>query len=269
VLLAAAVLGVLVSAYLALVDLVGGATLCLAGSDCDVVRASNWGHVAGLPVAVLGVVYFMAVFGIAGTLASWRQPVLQVLGGVGIGAAVLFVGLQGLLLRAWCPYCLLADMAALAIGLRVLWPGRPGHPAGRLMRGGVGVALAVAVLVAGYAVTPPLTAGAVPGSISPDGASPSGLGPDRLAALADHLRASGGVVYGAYWCPHCQEQKQAFGDAAARLPYVECDPRGDNGRPDLCQAAGVRAYPTWAIGGQKLEGVVSPAELARLSGFDR
>jgi protein-disulfide isomerase len=137
------------------------------------------------------------------------------------------------------------------------------------MRGGVGVALAMAILVVGYAVTPPATVGAVPGSIGTANTSSSELSPDRLAALADYLRESGAVFYGAYWCPHCQEQKQAFGDAASRLPYVECDPRGAEGRPDLCQAAGVRAYPTWVIGGQKLEGAVSPAELGRLSGFDR
>lgn len=33
-------------------------------------------------------------------------------------------------------------------------------------------------------------------------------------------------------------------------------------------AAGVRAYPTWVIGGQKLEGEISPAELGRLSNFE-
>ena len=59
-----------------------------------------------------------------------------------------------------------------------------------------------------------------------------------------------------------------FGAAAGRLPYVECDLRGTNGQPNACQAAGIRAYPTWIIGGQKIEGEVTPSELARLSGFD-
>src|SRR5688572_24827168 len=86
-----AALGLLVSAYLTLVDLAGGTTLCLAGSDCDVVRASAYGHVAGLPVAALGVAYFLVVLGAAVTLNPWRQPLLQMLGGVGLGAAVVFV----------------------------------------------------------------------------------------------------------------------------------------------------------------------------------
>src|SRR5215207_2939235 len=85
-LVAAAILGLLVSTYLALVELAGGTTLCPAGSDCDVVRASSYGHVAGLPVAALGVLYFLTVLGASVVLASWRQSLLQVFGGVGIGA---------------------------------------------------------------------------------------------------------------------------------------------------------------------------------------
>ena len=255
-LIGAAVLGLLVSAYLALVDLAGGTTLCLAGSDCDVVRASAYGRVAGLPVAVLGAVYFLAVLGAAFASAPWRQSLLPVLGGVGVGAAVIFVALQAFVVRAWCPWCLVADLAALAIGVRVFWPRGSGIPASSLLRGVAGAALAVAVLAIGYAMTPPASA---------DTAS---LTSDRLTALADHLRESGAVFYGAYWCPHCQAQKQMFGAAASRLPYVECDPRGAEARPDLCQAAGVRAYPTWVIGGKTIEGEVSPTDLARLSGFE-
>jgi hypothetical protein len=90
-----------------------------------------------------------------------------------------------------------------------------------------------------------------------------------MAALADHLRESGAVFYGAYWCPHCQNQKAMFGAAASRLPYVECDARGTNGQPAACQAAGVRAFPTWVIGGQTIEGELSVSELARRSGFSQ
>src|SRR5581483_3296164 len=71
--LAAAIIGLLVAAYLATVDLTNGTTLCLAGSDCDVVRASSFGRVAGVPVAVLGVGYFVAVLVAVGA-AHYRRP---------------------------------------------------------------------------------------------------------------------------------------------------------------------------------------------------
>jgi hypothetical protein len=44
-------------------------------------------------------------------------------------------------------------------------------------------------------------------------------------ALAAHLSRSGARMFGAFWCSHCAEQKEAFG-AGAGLPYTECFPEG-------------------------------------------
>ena len=74
-------------------------------------------------------------------------------------------------------------------------------------------------------------------------------------------------MYGAYWCPHCTEQKALFGDAAKDLPYVECDPGGVSPRPDLCEKAGVKSFPTWVMGDKRREGVQSPQALAEFSNF--
>lgn len=51
------------------------------------------------------------------------------------------------------------------------------------------------------------------------------------------------------------------------LPYVECDPRGMDARPQRCDRAAVRVYPTWIIGGQRLEGVLTLDQLAQASKF--
>src|SRR5208282_2697580 len=43
-----------------------------------------------------------------------------------------------------------------------------------------------------------------------------------------HCLADRGVrMYGAYWCPHCVEQKQEFGASFEYAPYVECGVKGD------------------------------------------
>jgi uncharacterized membrane protein/glutaredoxin len=266
-LLIAAAVGLLVSAYLAVVDLTGGSALCIAGSDCDIVRASAYGRLLGVPLALLGVGFFLAVL-VGGLLkVAWQPRLLQVLGGVGLAAALAFVGLQALVLNAWCPWCLVADAAALAIGLRVLWPSAAAFSQRALLPGAAGAAMAVAVLVVGYTGAPAAMNGTPAASTAGTGGTGQSGAADQLTALAAHLRDSGAVFYGAYWCSHCQAQKQMFGAAAAQLPYMECDPRGTNPQPAACQAAGVRAFPTWIINGQKVEGEVQPAELARLSGF--
>jgi glutaredoxin len=75
-------------------------------------------------------------------------------------------------------------------------------------------------------------------------------------------------MYGAYWCPHCHDQKQLFGkEAAAQLNYIECAPDGKNGRPDLCEAAKIEGFPAWEIDNQKVEGTQSLERLAELTGY--
>lgn len=86
--------------------------------------------------------------------------------------------------------------------------------------------------------------------------------------LAEHLTAQNAVMYGAFWCPYCEEQKELFGRAVKDLPYVECDPEGENAQPQLCRDKDIAGYPTWEINGEFYQGAQSLEELARLSGFE-
>ena len=154
---AAGILGLLVSAYLAVVDLAGGTTLCLAGRTATSSGPAPTARSLGcrLPCSASSTSWPSA--GWRSCRRAWQPRLLPILGGIGVGAAVIFVGLQAVVLRAWCPYCLVADAAALAIGLRVLWPrGRQPSRARvrRLRRGIAGAVLAVAVLLVGYAAAP-------------------------------------------------------------------------------------------------------------------
>src|SRR3989304_4702963 len=62
----------------------------------------------------------------------------------------------------------------------------------------------------------------------------------ELDAFAQCLADKGITMYGADWCPHCQNEKRAFGDSFGFVPYVECP---DN--PKLCLEKGIEGYPTW------------------------
>jgi hypothetical protein len=85
--------------------------------------------------------------------------------------------------------------------------------------------------------------------------------------LATYLTQSGVKMYGAYWCGHCQHQKEAFGSAFSQINYIECDPKGKNPRPKLCEQARIQGYPTWEIKGKLYPGVQSLQNLAVLSGY--
>ena len=100
------------------------------------------------------------------------------------------------------------------------------------------------------------------GSIG-EAVSPSTAG---QKALVEHLRTPGAIFYGAWWCPHCFHQKNLFGtEAGRRLPYVECDK--DQAGRERCQAAKIRAFPTWDLDGERREGLLTIEELAVWSGF--
>jgi hypothetical protein len=90
-------------------------------------------------------------------------------------------------------------------------------------------------------------------------------------ALAAHLQKFGAKVYGAWWCPHCYEQKQLFGREAIQASFgnvaVECHEQGINPQVELCQQKKIEGYPTWIIKGKKYPGITSPKQLAKLTGY--
>ncbi len=87
------------------------------------------------------------------------------------------------------------------------------------------------------------------------------------AQLAQYLTDTGSVMYGAYWCPHCADQKALFQAAADQIPYIECAADGDNAQPELCKQKGIQGYPTWEINGQFHLGVYTLDQLASMAGF--
>jgi glutaredoxin len=87
-------------------------------------------------------------------------------------------------------------------------------------------------------------------------------------ALASHLRQIGAKLYGAHWCPYCNQQKEVFGkEAFAQIDYVECDPAGKDARTHLCKQANVKGFPTWEINGKLHTGLRSLQDLAELSDY--
>ncbi len=83
------------------------------------------------------------------------------------------------------------------------------------------------------------------------------------AEVAKCLTDKGVKFYGAWWCPHCADQKKILGDDMRYINYVECDKNGKNANPQACADAGVKGYPTWFFPGQEnVQGVLQPQELA-------
>ncbi|MEK6936463.1 MAG: hypothetical protein AABW58_00150 [Nanoarchaeota archaeon] len=85
--------------------------------------------------------------------------------------------------------------------------------------------------------------------------------------FAKCLTENGARFYGAFWCPHCKEQKNLFGKSVKFINYVECStPDGDAQTP-LCIGARITGYPTWEFkDGSRMSGLVSLKELGEKTG---
>lgn len=253
---ALAAVGVGVALYLTVTKLMQTAPLmCGAGGACEIVQASRYALLLGVPTALWGVALYVGLGVLAARPLTRRRWLWSfALAAAGVAFSSYLTGISLFALRAVCGWCLTSTVLVFGILAALLWR-RPApgtrwpslQPARLAALGGLVAVTTVGVSFALFNVS----------------------GPDspHREALARHLRDSGALFYGAYRCPACSEQKRLFGSAAGDLPYVECDPAGASARPDLCAQAGVRTYPTWTIRGNRHEGVTQLDTLAKLSGF--
>ncbi len=86
----------------------------------------------------------------------------------------------------------------------------------------------------------------------------SGTRYSNLEEFAKCVTDRGAVMYGAAWCPHCQSQKQKFGESFENIKYVECPEQAQ-----LCIEKKIEGYPTWEFSdGSRVEGEMSLEKIA-------
>lgn len=89
----------------------------------------------------------------------------------------------------------------------------------------------------------------------------------KYDSFAKCLASKQAKMYGLYWCPHCADQKQMFGDAFHYVPYVECAIPGQKEMAAECKVAGVKLFPSWQFGmDPPHEGVLSLQTLSDKTG---
>jgi len=257
-----------------------GDLICPMGADgCDKVLNSPWGTVAdGIPLSFVGVLAYGAVLlmallpllpGLSENKAELSRRTWWGLFSVSLGMAVfsgVLLGLMVFKIQAFCFFCVLSGVLSLLLLILSVVGGGWDDPGQLIFRG---ILLALAVLLGGLIWA---------SVVDPDRAElPTGEGVAPLVttesspatlALAEHLTGTGAVMYSAYWCPHCHEQKELFGkEASDKLKVVECAADGQNNQADLCRSKGLQGFPSWEINGSIESGVASLETLAERSGY--
>jgi len=290
---AVAVLGVLDTTYLTYLKLSGNPATCPITQSCDRVLTSPYAEVVGIPLPFLGLLAYlsMAIFALvplAINSDSQRELRLQLeewswlLLFAGGTAMAIFSGYLMYLLffkiGGLCIYCLASAFFSASLFLLTI-VGRSWDDIGQIVFIGIVVGMVTLIGTLGvYSLaegpapgTPGKNIPAITGSPEPTkGGWPitTDSGPAELA-LAEHLTATGAKMYGAYWCPHCHEQKLLLGkEAFSKINYIECAPEAKNSQTKVCEQAGIKGFPTWEINGKLIEsGAQELEKLAELSGY--
>ncbi len=256
VLLVLAGIGILLTSYLTYVAwFEAHSAFCSEGSGCDLVQASRWATLLGIPMAFWGwLTYVMLAYVIWRAKrkpGGWTVVVFVAVCGFAISAYLTTVSV--LEIEATCPYCLASFAIMTTITILALVRQPPNWSTS------LKEALVIAALLVGGL------------HLHYSGVFDAAAGPEdpQLQALAIHLADKGVKFYGAYWCPRCQQQKAVFEASAKRLPYVECSSGGrGSALTKACAAENVKSYPTWIIGERRLTGLQTPRSLAAATGFD-
>jgi uncharacterized membrane protein len=114
-----ALAGIGIAAYLTWVHYDEGALVCVAGGGCETVQQSSYAEIAGLPVALLGLVSYAIVLG----LIVWDTPYARLgaatLAFFGLAFSLYLLVLQLFVIDAVCVWCLANDVL-IAPALAVL-----------------------------------------------------------------------------------------------------------------------------------------------------
>lgn len=118
----AALIAILVLAFIGIADSWYLAESAVTGTDlacgiegldgCNIVAASPYSKLMGIPLGVYGVGFYGITFGLALALLFISEQrlidALRIVTGLGASASVVFLFIQGTLIGAFCIYCILS-----------------------------------------------------------------------------------------------------------------------------------------------------------------
>jgi uncharacterized membrane protein len=110
-----ALAGLGVAAYLTYVHYQPQALVCTAGGGCETVQESSYAEVVGIPVALLGLLTYVAVL----VLVAWDSELARTLAAAvaltAAGFAAYLIVLQAFVIDAWCVWCLVNDLVIVPL----------------------------------------------------------------------------------------------------------------------------------------------------------
>ena len=122
-----ALIGLVVSGYLAYVEITQTSAVCGPVGECNVVQSSAYAQIFGIPVAVLGIANYLAILGLwlvhrmaAAKLQRWTGWALLLLTVFGVLFSVYLTLLELFVINAVCIWCLSSAIITTSLLLVVV-----------------------------------------------------------------------------------------------------------------------------------------------------
>ena len=183
--------------------------------------------------------------------------------------SILLISIMIIKIKSFCFFCLLSAILSFSIFILTIIGARFDNRETMFYRG---LIVAFTVLIGGLIWSnqvDPARANEInlpKENISPPITTVSSI---EKINFAKFLNDKNIVMYSAYWCPHCNDQKQLFGKKAVEeLIIVECAKDGKNNQYKVCQEKGIEGFPSWEINNEIYSGTMSLNELAEMTNYD-
>ena len=251
---------------------------------CDKVLNSPWGTLfqtndLSIPLALMGFISYLLILFLAilplfpiiniqnnniTKLTCWGSFYISI---SMLIFSLILISIMIFKIKAFCFFCVLSAFISLSILLLNIF-GVSWEDYGKLFFRGFIVS--ITVLLAGLIWSSSVDPSSKVLSENITGMPPAVISistPEKVM-LAEHLTQQGAVMYNAYWCPHCHDQKEMFGkEAAAKLNLIECAKDGFQNKRELCEAKDITGFPSWEFNGSIESGVKSLRELAEITNY--
>ena len=118
-----AFLGFLDAMYLTTSHYIGVIPPCYVVGGCEQVTTSSYSLILGIPVALMGTLYYISVLAATLLYVDRKYPLamraLQALTILGLLFSAWFTYVQGFILEAWCSYCLFSAFTSTVLFILV------------------------------------------------------------------------------------------------------------------------------------------------------
>jgi len=231
ILMILAVAGMVIMGYLVSLHYAGGdGSACDLGEglSCSAVNTSKYSSVLGIPVSMLGLLYFAGVLIIS--LFRYTAKSLKNILFTSIAflmPSLYLTAIEIFVIKNICIFCEISKILIVTIIVLTSIALRPK----KLTMQKVVYAILFGLILSGLMYVIQI----------------GGRTTKNYETFSQCLYDSGLRMYGSATCSFCAKQRALFGDAFENIKEIECDPRNPNPQTELCIARDIAHTPTWIL----------------------